>query len=184
MQLSGKLRPAVFIDRDGVVNSALIRHGKPFAPRSIKELVILDGVKEAISLLHEHGFITVVITNQPDIAHGHTTPEVVFEIHQAISKETGLQNFFICSHNDQNQCECRKPKIGLIQVATQDLDIDIAKSFIIGDRWKDIEAGQRAGCQCFFIDNNYPEKRPVPPYHTVASLLEAARIIVEGVNAK
>ena len=184
MQPSGKLQPAVFIDRDGVINRALVHEGRPFSPRSINDLVILDGVREAVSLLHEHGFITAVITNQPDITQGHTTLEFVLELHKAISKETGLQNFYICNHDDQNQCECRKPNIGLIREATQDLDIDVAKSFIVGDRWKDIEAGQSAGCKCFFIDNNYAEKRPVPPYRTVESLLEAALIIVEGISAK
>ena len=183
MQPSGTLQPAVFIDRDGVVNRALVREGRPFSPRSINDLVILDGVREAISLLHEHGFITAVVTNQPDIAQGHTTVEVVLELHKAISRETGLQNFYICSHDDKNQCECRKPNIGLFREAARDLDLDVSKSFIVGDRWKDIEAGQRAGCKCFFIDNNYSEQHPTPPYHVVASLLEAATIIVKGVNA-
>ena len=135
-------------------------------------------------MLHEHGFITVVVTNQPDIARGYLTIEMVSLMHSEISRATGLQNFYSCFHDDKDNCECRKPNIGLMRKAARDLDLDISKSFMVGDRWKDIEAGQRAGCKCFFIDNNYSERRPTPPFHTVISLLEAAKIIAKGTNAK
>jgi D-glycero-D-manno-heptose 1,7-bisphosphate phosphatase len=110
--------------------------------------------------------------------------ELLSEFHRLISVETGIQNFYVCHHDDNEGCECRKPSIGLIRRAARDLDLDISKSFMVGDRWKDIEAGQRAGCSCFFIDNNYSERRPTPPFHTVTSLLEAAKIIAEGCNAE
>lgn len=184
MQQSGKLLRAVFLDRDGVVNLALNRDGRPHSPRKVKDLVILEGVKEAVSILHENGFVTVVVTNQPDISRGHLSFELLSEFHRLISVETGLQNFYVCHHDDKEGCECRKPSIGLIREAARDLDLDIYKSFMVGDRWKDIEAGQRAGCRCFFIDYKYSERRPTPPYHTVTSLLEASKIIAEGLNAE
>lgn len=183
MQPSGNLQPAVFLDRDGVVNQSIIRDHKPLSPKSLKDLVVIDGVKEAIALLHEHGFTTVVITNQPDVARGNLTSEMLAEMHRSIARQTGLQYFYICIHDDKDRCECRKPNAGLITKAAKDLNLDIANSFLIGDRWKDIEAGQRAGCQCFFIDNSYSEQRPTPPFHKVTSLLEAAVFITGGKNA-
>lgn len=180
MQPSGNGKPAVFLDRDGVVNQSLIINGKPHSPRRIEDLVILNGVKEAVSLLHKKRFVTVVVTNQPDIARGHLTRETLSELHNAISQVTGISNFYVCDHDDHDACECRKPKTGLFSNAAQDLNLDLSRSFVVGDRWKDIEAGQRAGCMCFFIDGKYSERRPSPPFHTVASLLEAAKIIAEG----
>ena len=116
------MKPAVFVDRDGVVNSALIRDGKPFPPRNIKDLVIIKGVKEAVCLLHELGFVMAVVTNQPDVARGHTTLDSILEIHKAIEIETGLHNFYMCVHDENDDCECRKPKIGLIKAAALDLE--------------------------------------------------------------
>ena len=184
MQQSGNLLRAVFLDRDGVINQALNCDGKPHSPRRVEDLKILEGVKEAISMLHENGLVTAVVTNQPDISRGHLSFELLSEFHRLISEKTGIQNFYVCHHDDNEGCECRKPSIGLMKKAAWDLDLDISKSFMVGDRWKDIEAGQMAGCNCFFIDNNYSERRPNPPFHTVTSLLEAAQIIVEGLNAK
>lgn len=179
MLQSGKLHPAVFLDRDGVINRAIIHKNLPYSPKTMKDLVLLDGVIEAIAMLHKYGFITAVITNQPEIARGRSTLDSILSLHKKISLKTGLQNFYLCAHDDYDECECRKPKIGLIKQAEIDLDLDISNSFLVGDRWKDIEAGQRAGCRCFFIDNNYEEKPPSPPFQKVNSLLEAAMIITE-----
>jgi len=176
------LNSAVFLDRDGVINQALIRENMPFSPRNIDELVILNDVSEAVSLLHRYGFVTVVVTNQPDIARGFMTLDTLLKIHDAISARTSLQYFYSCTHDEDYKCNCRKPKIGLLIDAARDLNLDLSKSFLVGDRWKDIRAGQSAGCQCFFIDNGYSEQQPSPPFHTVASLLEAAIIITGGVK--
>jgi len=184
MRPSGKLQPAVFLDRDGVINRAIIHEQLPYPPRRLEELTILDGVKEAVSLLHHHGFITAVVTNQPDIARGVSTLDSVLDLHKKISSKTGLQNFYLCVHDEHDECECRKPNTGLIKKAALDLDLDVSKSFMVGDRWKDIEAGQRVGCRCFYIDNNYLERRPIQPFQRVTSLLEAAILITEDFNAK
>ena len=85
MRRSGNLNKAVFLDRDGVINQALIRENMPFSPRNIDELVILNDVSEAVSLLHRYGFVTVVVTNQPDIARGFMTLDTLLKIHDAIS---------------------------------------------------------------------------------------------------
>ncbi len=184
MRRSGNLQPAVFLDRDGVINRAIIYEQLPYPPRRLEELTILDGVKEAVSLLHNHGFITAVVTNQPDIARGVSTLDSVLDLHKEISSKTGLQNFYLCAHDERDGCECRKPNTGLIKRAVLDLDLDVSKSFMVGDRWKDIEAGQRVGFQCFYIDNNYLEQRPSLPFRRVTSLLEAAILITEDFNDK
>lgn len=177
---SGKRKPAVFLDRDGVLNRTLIREGKPYSPRKIEDFVILEGVREAVSLLEEFGFVIAVVTNQPDVAKGHLAPDVLTKLHKIITEKTGVKYFYTCKHDDYDSCECRKPKIGLLKNAAEELGLDISQSFMIGDRWKDIEAGQRAGCKCFFVDNKYSERRPNPPFYKVNSLLEAAKIITGG----
>jgi len=174
------LNAAVFLDRDGVINQALIYESRPYSPRKKEELVILAGVDEAVELLLAHGYLPVVVTNQPDIARGFTTFEHVSEIHKIISSQTGIQHFYLCMHDEQDMCQCRKPRIGLITNAARELNLNLNESFLVGDRWKDIQAGQNAGCCCFFIDNGYLEQKPEPPFHTVASLLEAVAYITEG----
>jgi D-glycero-D-manno-heptose 1,7-bisphosphate phosphatase len=180
MRRSGNLKKAVFLDRDGVISQALIDDGRPYSPRKKEELFILTGVSEAVELLLSHGYLPVVVTNQPDIARGFTTFEHVSEMHKIISNRTGLQHFYVCVHDEQDKCQCRKPKTGMLTNAARELSLNLNESFLVGDRWKDIQAGQNAGCHCFFIDNGYLEKRPEPPFHTVVSLLEAASYITEG----
>jgi len=178
VRLNGKMKPAVFLDRDGVINAPIVIHGKPYSPRNEKEFEILDGVRDAIPMLLNEGLEIVVVTNQPDIANGFVTQEFVDRFHSYLRIETGIRHFYICAHNNEQKCDCRKPKSGLFRKAAIDLKLDLCSSFLVGDRWKDIEAGQNVGCECFFIDNNYKEKRPSPPYHRVNSLVEATKLIL------
>jgi D-glycero-D-manno-heptose 1,7-bisphosphate phosphatase len=177
MPLSGKLKSAVFLDRDGVVNKAIVRNGLPYSPRQIEEFAILDGVKDAVTLLHKLDFQVVVVTNQPDVARAKLTYDTLEEFHRIIMEKIGIRHFYSCFHLDSDGCNCRKPKIGLFLRAAQDLSLDLKSSFLVGDRWKDIQAGQEVGCKCFFVEYNYAEKRPKPPFNTVFSLLEAAIMI-------
>lgn len=180
MRLSGKSGSAVFLDRDGVVNRALVRDGKPFPPRHENELILLEGVKEAVCKLKCNGFEVAVLTNQPDVSRGLVSIELVEKFHKLIKEQTGINYFYSCFHDDSDFCDCRKPRIGLITKAAKDLKVDIQGCFIVGDRWRDIEAGQKAGCQCFFIDYGYAEERPKPPFNTVTSLLDAADFIIRS----
>jgi D-glycero-D-manno-heptose 1,7-bisphosphate phosphatase len=182
MLQSGKPRPAVFLDRDGVINRALIVQGLPYSPRKIEELVVIDGVKDAVSRLSEKGFEIVVVTNQPDVANGLISQGQVENFHKIISLRTGIKHFYVCYHNEGGGCDCRKPKIGLLTKAADELNIDLSRSFLVGDRWKDIKAGQSVGCLCLFIDNDYAERRPEPPFYTVVSLLQAVDTILEKDN--
>lgn len=175
------MNKAVFLDRDGVVNEAIVRNGVPFSPKSMREVEIIEDVKECIIRLEKLEFQIVVVTNQPDIARKKTSLSRVNEIHDLIKKATGIKNFFICPHDDRDSCQCRKPKSGLLVQAAKLLKIDLERSYIIGDRWKDIEAGQNVGCKGIFINRNYSEKPPKLPYTEVKSLSEATNIIVGAI---
>lgn len=171
------MKQAVFIDRDGVVNKSIIRNGKPFSPRNMNQLEILAGVRESVELLKKKGFEVVVVTNQPDVVRGLISLTLVSEMHQFIKHSTGINHFYLCCHDNKDNCYCRKPKPGMLLEAASDLDLVLTKSFLVGDRWKDILAGQQVGCHCFFIDYHYSEPKPVPPFRSVKSLLEAANFI-------
>ena len=176
------MKKAVFLDRDGVVNKALVVNGKPYSPRLVEEVEIIPGVAQSVLELNKAGFEIVVITNQPDIARKKITTEIIKEIHDFIKKETGITDFYFCPHDDIDYCQCRKPKAGLITQAASDLKIDLNQSYLVGDRWKDITAGQVAGCKCFFIDENYSENKPNMPYTQVESLKEATWKILNKIS--
>ncbi len=167
---------AAFLDRDGVLNASLIRKGKPCPPSSLREVQILPGVKEAIELLIENDYLPVVITNQPDVARGTKKLFEIELINDFIGRKTGISNFYICPHDDIDQCKCRKPKPGLIEIARREIGIDLGKSFLVGDRWRDIEAGQSLGIPSYFIDYSYNELKPKSPFTKVSSLLEAVEV--------
>ena len=169
------MKRGFFLDRDGVVNKTILLNGNPLPPRNLDELEILKGVPEAISLLKENDLIPVVISNQPDIARNKLSLSQLKVINQEISKLTGIKYFYVCIHDDADECECRKPKIGLLRNAAADLGIDISKSYLVGDRWRDISAGHKAGTTNYFIDYGYSEKGPEMPYTKVGSLLEAVQ---------
>ncbi len=167
---------AAFLDRDGVLNSCVLRNGIPYPPSDVSEVEILPGVLEAIELLKQNNYLSIIITNQPDISRGTTRLSQVQEINNSIESMIGLSYFYMCPHDDSDNCNCRKPKSGLIDRAVKELEIDLERSFLVGDRWRDIEAGQSIGIPSFFIDYSYNELRPKPPFTRVFSLLEAVEI--------
>lgn len=170
---------AVFLDRDGVVTRAIVREGKPYAPTSLAELVILPGVAEACTVLHEAGFRLIVVTNQPDVARATLRREVVEAMHEALCDQLPLDDIRVCYHDDTDHCSCRKPKPGLLLDAARDWNIDLSASFMVGDRWKDIETGRRAGCRTVFVDCGYRERKPDCPDYRVGSLIEAVGRILQ-----
>jgi D-glycero-D-manno-heptose 1,7-bisphosphate phosphatase len=172
--------PAVFLDRDGVINRALTRDGKPYPPSSLAEFEILPGVAEACTLLKQAGYILVVATNQPDVGRGTTTQETVEAIHAHMQRLLPLDRVEVCYHPGKgaSECDCRKPKPGMLLRAAHDLNIDLARSFMVGDRWRDIDAGHAAGVTTILIDYNYTEALRQPPQHRVSSLREAATLIL------
>jgi D-glycero-D-manno-heptose 1,7-bisphosphate phosphatase len=173
------MRMAVFLDRDGVITRPIVRAGKPYAPSSLDELEVLPGVPEALGALRAGGYCLVVVTNQPDVARGTASREVVEAMHGRLQSALPLDAIRMCAHDDEARCDCRKPLPGLITRAARELNIDCAASCLVGDRWRDIEAGRRAGCRTFFVDHAYEEPRPQAYDFRVRSLLEAASIILQ-----
>lgn len=172
------MKRAVFLDRDGVVNLAYTRSGKPHPPRDLNQLIILAGVKESVRKLTQFGYVVVVITNQPDISNGNSSYAKIDLLHKEMARLTGIENFYVCPHIETDICPCRKPKPGLLLQAARELKLDLSKSYMVGDRWRDVGAGQSAGCKNFFIDYNYSEKRPIEPFITVLSLFHAMELIL------
>ena len=171
------MKKAVFLDRDGVINKAYIKDGLPKSPNSLNELKILPGVKESILRLKELDFICLVVTNQPDVPRGKINKNTVIEMNNFLKKEIELDDIFVCYHDDKDNCNCRKPKPGLLLQAIKKWNVDFKKSFIIGDRWRDIQAGEKIGCKTIFIDYKYKEKKPKNPDFTTDTLLKATYII-------
>ena len=172
---------AVFVDRDGVLNRPIVRSGKLLPPAGLDELQLLPGVAEACAALRTAGFLVIVVTNQPDVARGTQNRQTVETIHKVIREKVPLDDIRVCYHDDADGCECRKPKPGLLLEAAKDWDIDIGRSFLVGDRWKDIEAARNAGCRAVQVENGHPEKEDgsVSPDLRVPSLKEAADWILQ-----
>ena len=176
------MQGAVFLDRDGVLNQCKIINGLPHPPRNLTELKILPGVEVGLLILKRLGLKTIVVTNQPDVARGLFTIEQVNELNNYLERKLPLDFFYVCPHDNADNCGCRKPKAGLIFTAAQEQKIDLSASYLIGDRWRDVAAGQAADCKCYFIDYKYPEKSPSLPFTRVSSLLEAARRIEKEIK--
>lgn len=172
------MKRAIFLDRDGVLNRAVVREGKPYPPANFAEMEVLPGVKVALESLRSAGYLLIVVTNQPDVARGTTSKESVDAINSALSAMLPIDEFRTCYHDSSDRCGCRKPQAGALLSAARLHGIDLAKSFMVGDRWRDVEAGQRAGCKTCFIDYGYAEKQPELVDFRVSSLLEAAQIIL------
>lgn len=170
---------ALFLDRDGVINKAYVRQGKSYPPSALDEFVILDGVREALEVSSQMGFLNLIVTNQPDIGTGQQSQGILDEIHDYIKKTLTIDDIFVCIHTDADVCSCRKPLPGMLLNAQEKWDVDFQKSFLVGDRWRDIGAAQAVGCDSFFIDYGYDERRPEYPHRTVSSLREAVQKICQ-----
>ncbi len=178
------MKRAVFLDRDGVINRAVVVEGKPYPPASLNELEILPGVPEAIDALKTHHFCVIAVTNQPDVATGKQSRSVVDAIHARLRGLLNLDDIYTCYHTDSDRCGCRKPLPGMLLEAARQWNLQLTESFMVGDRWRDIEAGQRAGCRTFWVrEQQYLEKQPENPTWTVGSLREASVVIQSIVHA-
>ena len=169
---------AVFLDRDGVINRALIRDGKPYPPQRLEDFALLDGVDEACRQLKIQGYVLVVATNQPDVGRGSLTKSVVEEMHAKICRELPIDRVEVCYDAGITPSDCRKPSPGMLLRAAAELGIDLPHSYMVGDRWRDVDCGAAAGCRTIFIDYQYAEQLRQQPDFRVASLLEAARLII------
>lgn len=168
---------AVFLDRDGVLNEAVVREGLPHPPASPDEVRMLPGAADACHRLRADGWLLVVVTNQPDIARGTLTAAEVDAINERVTADLGVTDVLVCPHDDHHGCRCRKPAPGMIDEAVGRWGIDVGASVIVGDRWRDVECGRRAGTITVFVDHHYREPRPDAPDHVVASLADAVPLL-------
>ena len=175
-------RPAVFLDRDGVIVRGELRGGKSYAPRRLEDFRLLPGAAAAVKALHDRGFLTVVVTNQPDIGNGRVDPAVVAKMHEVLRRKMPLDAIEMCPHSQTANCACRKPKTGMLKAAAKRLSIDFSKSYMVGDRCGDVIAGLNAGCYTIFIDRGYDACVDAEPHAVVRSLPQAVDLILKKAN--
>jgi D-glycero-D-manno-heptose 1,7-bisphosphate phosphatase len=169
---------AIFLDRDGVLNRPIVREGKPYPPAHVEDVEIYSGLREQLQRLKDRGFVLIVVTNQPDVARGTTPKRTVDEINSLIARELpAIDRVMVCFHDNSDGCNCRKPRPGMLLTGAAEFDIDLARSYMVGDRRSDVEAGIAAGSRTIFIDRAYREPRPIQYDHRVSSTLEALTII-------
>jgi D-glycero-D-manno-heptose 1,7-bisphosphate phosphatase len=174
------LNRAAFLDRDGVINRAVVRDGRPYPPASVAELEVLPGVAEAIASLRLAGYRIIVVTNQPDVATGLQRREVVEAMHERLRAELAVDDIRVCYHVDRDECSCRKPKPGMLLAAAADWSLDLPRCVMVGDRWRDIGAGRAAGCRTILVGDGYGETLAETPDAVAGSLLEASLLILDS----
>lgn len=171
---------AVFLDRDGVINRVILKDGVPHAPVSLNDFELLPGVGEAIESLKRAEFRIIVATNQPGVATGVQEQSVVESMNSLISKSFDIDDINVCYHIDEDACKCRKPKPGMLLESAAKLSIDLADSYMVGDRWRDVEAGKAAGCRTILLENGYSDIRSEKPDAVAGTLLDASKVILSG----
>ncbi len=172
------MRRVVFLDRDGVINREIFRDGQAQAPWTVAEVEILPGVPDALDRLRRAGFLLIVVTNQPDVVRGGTSRHEIEAIHARLRQTLPLDDIRVCYHDDADGCACRKPSPGMLYAAAVERDIALAGSYMVGDRWRDIGAGQRAGCKTILVHSDRCEPTTIDPDVRMGDLAEAATWIV------
>lgn len=148
---------AFFLDRDGVINRSYFRDGKPRPPQDFAQFEFLPGVIAAIEQLKKHNYLALVVTNQPDVRTGVQSLDVVNQFHQLIMNEAKVDDIMACFHIHEDNCHCRKPKPGMLIELAEKHGVQLAESYMVGDRFKDLQAGAAAGCKTVLIGDGYGE---------------------------
>lgn len=151
------LRRAAFLDRDGVLNDSIWRDGRPCAPLTLQEYRTYEGVGREIGRLHEAGLLCIVFTNQPEVARRLLTLDTLEEMHRRLRSEVSLDDIYVCPHERSEGCPCCKPRPGMLLEAARKWSVDLRGSFVVGDRWSDIEAGRAVGAYTILVDRGYSE---------------------------
>lgn len=171
-------RRAVFLDRDGVLNRAVVRDGKPYPPKDAAHAEIFLELREPLSRLKNAGFVLIVVTNQPDVARGTTSKAVVEEINRRIARELAvIDRFIVCFHDNADNCDCRKPRPGMLIAGAAEFGVDLKRSYMVGDRRNDMAAGAAVGARTVFIDYGYSEPAPKQYGLRVSSARQALETI-------
>jgi D-glycero-D-manno-heptose 1,7-bisphosphate phosphatase len=173
-------RPAVFVDRDGVLNELVVHDGVAVAPRRAADFRIRPGARRAVERLRGRGLPVLVVTNQPELARGNLALEDHAVMTERMRAELGVDAVAVCPHDDADQCRCRKPAPGLLLDLATRWGVDLHASFMIGDSWKDVEAGRRAGCMTILLGDG---AGLAPGPDRIAGTLEEAVAVVESALA-
>ena len=163
-------------------NRALVRYGHPYPPPSLDTLEIQPDVTKALNLLEDSEFLLIVVTNQPDVGRGTQKRETVEKMHTYLLNQLPLDDIYVCWHGQDGECECRKPSSGMLFQAEKKYGIDFKQSYLIGDRWKDIDAGKKVGCKTIFLDYQYDELLHSQPDFTTTSTIRASEWIISQSN--
>jgi D-glycero-D-manno-heptose 1,7-bisphosphate phosphatase len=167
-------RRAAFLDRDGVLVETLVRNNRAFAPVSLAEFRLEPDAGLQVGRLARAGLLPIVVTNQPEVARGIIAPAILEEMHERLRKAVPVEDIFVCAHDGPDGCGCRKPKPGMLKAAAAKWGIDLAGSFMVGDRWSDVEAGQAAGCYTVLIERSYSgTASPGARAHDLATAVDA-----------
>ena len=170
-------RRAVFLDRDGVLAEAIVRaDGNPYAPTRVRDFALVADAGQQVRRLHDAGFLCVVFTNQPELANGELRAEDLAEMHRQLRAAIPLDEVYVCPHDKSEGCRCHKPAIGMIEDAVAQWNVDLARSYVVGDRWRDVEAGKAAGCYSILIERPYSKATWASA--RVATLAEAVDTIL------
>ena len=171
-------RPAVFLDRDGVLVVPEFRDGRSYAPTTLDNFRFYPEAQQALGELKAKGYALVVVSNQPDVGKGIIAANILAEMNKRLLDALPVDDIRVCTHRQDEVCGCRKPKPGMLLGAAEDWDLNLSRSYMVGDRDSDVEAGLRAGCTPVFIDLDYTEPKPSKQSATVRSLREATNWIL------
>jgi D-glycero-D-manno-heptose 1,7-bisphosphate phosphatase len=169
---------AIFLDRDGVINPLIIREGQRTSPRSMSEWQIFSDVEPSLQRLRDAGYLLLVITNQPEIARKQSDPRIVNEFHQELLSKRMVNAIKMCPHDDADNCACRKPRPGMIIDHQKEMGVDLSRSFVIGDTWKDVNAGAAAGVCTILLRREY--SGDAQPDYELSTLTEAVDLVLRG----
>jgi D-glycero-D-manno-heptose 1,7-bisphosphate phosphatase len=175
------VKSAVFLDRDGVLTEASVVDGVPQSPRLASEMRILPEAAPACEALRTAGLALVCVTNQPEIARKTLDPAELKTMNEILQRALGLDEVVVCPHDEGDRCDCRKPLPGMITAAAERHGINLAASFTVGDRWRDVDAGRAAGTATVFIDRGYDEALREEPDVVVGGIQEASEWIIERI---
>jgi|TARA_B100002003_G_C13900753_1_gene438818 D-glycero-D-manno-heptose 1,7-bisphosphate phosphatase len=146
---------AVFFDRDGVLNELVNRDGGFFSPLTLEDFHLFPDTRDVINEIRSKGYLCITVSNQPDVARGYLKRSELNRMTQILSSTLHLDDVFYCLHDDSDDCDCRKPKPGLLFQAQKKWDIDLCESIMIGDTWKDVEAARNASVRMVLFEAKY-----------------------------
>ena len=170
------LNKAVFFDRDGTLIFSKIIKGQPIAFNKLQDIKIIPGIKETISKIKKFGYLCIMITNQPEYERKINTKKNIIEINNFVKKKLKLDSIFVCfSNNEKNYF--RKPNPGMLLLAKDKFNLNLKKSYFIGDRWRDIDAGNKVGCKTILLKYDYEEKINTKPKIQINKISELKKYI-------